>query len=91
MYIITAKRMISGEVRKYRKGLRLVMAGRYETALPGSSTIPLTPPAQRFLTAHDQINTVFRPRRYQLSAVSYRCARTDAFDLWNGYIAEMNV
>ena len=45
--------------------------------------------AQRFLAAHDQINTVFRPRRYQLSAVSYRHARSDAFDLWRGYAAEM--
>ena len=44
--------------------------------------------AQRFLAAHDQINTVFRPRRYQLSAVSYRHARSDAFDLWRGYAAE---
>lgn len=26
--------------------------------------------AQRFLAAHDQINTVFRPCRYQLSAIS---------------------
>ncbi|PRY84354.1 IS6 family transposase [Donghicola tyrosinivorans] len=45
--------------------------------------------AQRFLAAHDQINIVFRPRRYQLSAVSYRHARSDAFDLWRGYAAEM--
>lgn len=45
--------------------------------------------AQRFLAAHDQINTVFRPRRYQLSAISYRHARADAFELWNGYAAEM--
>ncbi|GLT11976.1 hypothetical protein GCM10007928_42090 [Sulfitobacter porphyrae] len=45
--------------------------------------------AQRFLTAHDQINIVFRPRRYQLSAVSYRHARSEAFDLWRGYAAEM--
>ncbi|KZY46118.1 transposase, partial [Roseovarius sp. HI0049] len=45
--------------------------------------------AQRFLAAHDQINTVFRPRRYQLSAISYRHARADAFDLWKGYTAEM--
>ena len=45
--------------------------------------------AQRFLTAHDQINTVLRPRRYQLSAISYRHARADAFDLWNGYVIEM--
>lgn len=45
--------------------------------------------AQRFLTAHDQINTVFRPRRYQLSAISYRHARADAFGLWKDYAAEM--
>ncbi|MEP3686505.1 MAG: IS6 family transposase [Sulfitobacter dubius] len=45
--------------------------------------------AQRFLATHDQINIIFRPRRYQLSAISYRHARTDAFDLWRGYAAEM--
>jgi len=39
--------------------------------------------AQRFLTAHDQINTIFKPRRYKLSANSYRHVRSDAFDLWN--------
>jgi len=47
--------------------------------------------AQRFLTAHDQINTIFKPRRYQLSANSYRHARSDAFDLWNSYTLEMVV
>lgn len=45
--------------------------------------------AQRFLSAHDQINTIFRPRRYRLSATSYRHARTDAFDLWQSYALEM--
>lgn len=45
--------------------------------------------AQRFLSAHDQINLIFRPRRYQLSAISYRHARTDAFTLWEEYTAEM--
>jgi putative transposase len=38
--------------------------------------------AQRFLPAHDQINTIFRPCRYNLAAISYRHARTDAFTLW---------
>ena len=46
--------------------------------------------AQRFLDAHDQINTLFRPRRYQLSANSYRHARSDAHDLWRHYALEMN-
>ncbi len=45
--------------------------------------------AQRFLAAHDQINTLFRPRRYQLSANSYRHAKSDAHDLWRHYALEM--
>ncbi len=31
--------------------------------------------AQGFLAAHDQINTIFRPRRYRLTATLYRHAR----------------
>jgi putative transposase len=46
--------------------------------------------AQRFLAAHDQINTLFRPRRYRLSALSWRDARSDAFDLWGAYTLEMS-
>lgn len=45
--------------------------------------------AQRFLVAHDQINLIFRPRRYQLTATSYRHARNDAFRLWADYTAKM--
>jgi len=44
---------------------------------------------QRFLSAHDQIITIFRPRRYNLSAASYRHERADAFCLWAEYTAEM--
>lgn len=46
--------------------------------------------AQRFLANHDQINVIFRPRRYVLSAASYRHARNDAFGLWTDYTAEMS-
>ena len=46
--------------------------------------------AQRFLAAHDQISTIFRPRHYRLSALSYRHARADAFDLWNGYAVKIS-
>ncbi len=45
--------------------------------------------AQRFLSDHDQINTIFRPHRYNLTAISYRHARADAFCLWAEYTAEM--
>ena len=45
--------------------------------------------AQRFLAAHDQVNTVFRPRRYRLTAISYRHARSDAFELWTDYTLQM--
>ncbi len=45
--------------------------------------------AQRFLFANDQINLVFRPHQYQLTANSYRHARPDAFSLWDDYAVEM--
>jgi putative transposase len=45
--------------------------------------------AQRFLSAHDQINLIFRPRRFQLTANSYCHARADAFSLWAEYTMEM--
>ena len=47
--------------------------------------------AQRFLAAHEQINTIFKPRRYRLTARSYRHARADAFSLWADYTREMVV
>ena len=47
--------------------------------------------AQRFLAAHEQINTIFKPRRYRLTARSYRHARADAFSLWADYAREMVV
>lgn len=46
--------------------------------------------AQRFLSAHDQISNVFRPRRHRMSAAHYRQSRTDAFDLWNDYAIDMS-
>ncbi|MCX7561360.1 IS6 family transposase [Sulfitobacter sp. F26204] len=45
--------------------------------------------AQRFVSADDQINLIFRPRRYQLTASSYRHARYVAFSLWADNAAEM--
>lgn len=37
--------------------------------------------AQKFLSSHDQIAALFRPKRHRLSAASYRHARSDAFSL----------
>lgn len=45
--------------------------------------------AQRFLSAHDQTATLFRPKRHRLSAPSYRHARADAFELWSEYTNEL--
>lgn len=41
------------------------------------------------LASDNQINLIFRPRRYQLTATSYRHARSDAFSLWAEYTTEM--
>ena len=38
--------------------------------------------AQRFLSAHDQINNLFPLRRDHLPAPQYRAARTQAFQTW---------
>ena len=38
--------------------------------------------AQRFLSAHDQINNLFHLRRDHITAVQYRAARTQAFQTW---------
>ena len=38
--------------------------------------------AQRFLSAHDQINNLLPLRREHVTATEYRAARTRAFELW---------
>ena len=38
--------------------------------------------AQRFLSAHDQINNLFHLRRDHVHADQYRTARTQAFQTW---------
>ena len=38
--------------------------------------------AQRFLSAHDQINNLFPRCREHVTATEYRAARTRAFELW---------
>jgi putative transposase len=38
--------------------------------------------AQRFRSAHDQINTLFHLRRNHVSASEYRAARARAFEVW---------
>ena len=38
--------------------------------------------AQRFLSAHDGINSFFLFRRHQVPAVQYRAARSQAFQVW---------
>lgn len=43
----------------------------------------------RFLSAHDQVNLIFSPRRNQLTATSYRHARNDTFCLWANHTAKM--
>jgi putative transposase len=38
--------------------------------------------AQRFLSAHDRINNLFRLRRDHVTADQYRAARTQTFQTW---------
>ena len=45
--------------------------------------------AQQFLSAHDQINVLFRPRRHKIFAISYPRARSDAFAIWHDITCEI--
>ena len=45
--------------------------------------------AQRFLSVHDQVQTVFRPRRHTLSAAAYRQTRADAHWIWDDITREL--
>jgi putative transposase len=38
--------------------------------------------AQRFLSAHDQVNNLFHLRRDHVTASQYRAARARAFETW---------
>ena len=38
--------------------------------------------AQRFLSAHDQLNNLFHLRRDHIPADQYRAARAQAFQTW---------
>ena len=45
--------------------------------------------AQQFLSAHDQIQTLFRPRRHTHSAAAYRQTRADAYWVWDDITREL--
>lgn len=47
--------------------------------------------AQQFLSAHDRINVLFRPRRHLQTARIYRHARSDAFAVWHDITSEIAV
>jgi putative transposase len=38
--------------------------------------------AQRFLSAHDQINNLFHLRRDHITAAEHRASRTQTFQVW---------
>jgi len=93
-YIKPIKHLASNSEHRAHKGLNNRIEGSHRpTRKREKLMVRFKSPrqAQRFLTAHDQINTIFKPRRYKLSANSYRHARSDAFDLWNSYTLEMVV
>lgn len=91
-YVRPIRELAPGADHRAHKGLNNRIEGSYRPTrkrekLMGRFKSPRQ--AQRFLAAHDQINTLFRPRRYQLSANFYRHARSDAHDLWRHYALEM--
>ena len=91
-YIKPIARQAPGADHRAHKGLNNRIEGshrptRRQEKIMGRFKSPRQ--AQRFLAAHDQINAIFKPRRYRRTANSYRHARADAFRLWTVYACEM--
>jgi len=92
-YIKPIARLAPGADHRAHKGLNNRIEGshrptRRREKIIGRFKSPRQ--AQRFLSAHDTINLIFRPRRYRLSAKSYRHARANALRLWANYTREMD-
>jgi len=76
IYIITARRMISGLVLKQRKGgERLVMAGRYPALCPVSSLVALTEPP---FAPRERVSGYCGPRAYPFAGKGCRAGSTAA-------------
>jgi putative transposase len=45
--------------------------------------------AQCFLSVHDQVQTIFRPRRHKISTPAYRQSRSDAHSIWDDITCEL--
>jgi putative transposase len=91
-YIKPIARKATGADHRTHKGLNSRIEGshrptRRRDKIMGRFKSPML--TQRVLAAHDQINAIFKPRRYRLIAKSYRHARADAFSLWTDYTREM--
>jgi len=91
-YIKPIRHLASGAEHRAHKGLNNRIEGSHRPTRRREKVMgrfKSQREAQRFLDAHDQINVLFKPRRYRLTATSYRHARADAFSLWVDYAGEM--
>jgi putative transposase len=53
------------------------------TTRTADEAVLVGPAAQRFLSAHDQINNLFLLPRHLMPATDYRAERTRAFEAWH--------
>jgi putative transposase len=54
----------------------------HEATRAADAALQVSPPRQRFLSAHSRIHNHFQLRRHRLSATGNRTARERAFDTW---------
>jgi putative transposase len=84
-YIKPIKTLAPDADHRAQKGLNIAIEGSHRPTCNRKEIVGRSKShrqAQRFLSAHDHINLIFRPHRSQLTANSYRNARVDAFSLW---------
>jgi len=74
------------------KGLKSISEGSHRPTrrrVKSMALIKSPGQAQLFWSVHDQVQTVFRPRRHKLSAPAYRQSRSDAHSIWDDITCEL--
>ena len=87
-YIKPIARQAPGADHRAHKGLNNRIEGSYRPTrrrdkIMGRFKSPRQ--AQQFLAAHEQINAIFKPGRFRLTANAYLHTRVDAISLWEDY------
>jgi len=92
-YGVALKGLVPGIEHRSHKGLNNRSEGSHKPARSREKTMGrFKSPrrAQKCLSVHDQVQTIFCPRRHTFSAAAHRQARADAHWIWEDTTRELS-